>query len=119
MRIKEGIGDMITDEDLKRVIEAGITNALFGQRFRPGNYGGYDTIPSIVDEAVTKFVDTRVMEAASKWLTEHPEKIQEAIDRAINAGIHKCIQAHYDQRFGGLFRQALAGLRSEGGLPNY
>lgn len=114
-RIKDSIGDLVTDADLKAMVERGIETALFGPREISDRYGNKSRLPSLVDEAVQKFVAERASAAVDEYLKANPEAIDKAIRGAINDGIGKCLLGALDNRFSWVFQElaekARQGLR--------
>jgi hypothetical protein len=56
-------------------------------------------------------------DAVDTWLRENPERLQEAIDKAIRAGVADALVRTLDERFAGIFQQGVEQMRYEGLLP--
>ncbi len=118
-KIKETFANLVTDEELLKIVNRGIEDALFKQRQVPrsGYAGGYyDTKPSIVEECAEKFMQERTRAAVDKWLVENPDKIVSALQNAIEAGISNVILAQLDSRFANVvtdLKQQLQYLQQE------
>lgn len=117
-RIRDSISDLISDEDLKRIVERGIEKAMFEPKVILGQ-GSWNnrTEDSLVDKAVRQYLNERVQEAVNKWLAEHPDRMQKAVDDAVKAGIAGCVASSLDSRFGGLFQMLVMQAQSEGLIP--
>ncbi len=113
-RIRDSIGELMSDEDLKKVIERGIDDALFKTRKVPASYGGYSDKPSLVDEAINAYFQPKVRDAVDKWVAANPEKLQEALDKAMKLGIAGCVDYAMDQKFQWLFQSAAQQMKSQG-----
>lgn len=120
-RIHESIGDLITDADLRKIIERGVENALFQKR--PADlsaHRGFGTPtprPALVDEMVEKHLGTRMEEAVTGWLKDNPEKMQAAVDDAIRRGVGDAMIRTLDERFARIFTSGVDMMRSQGMLP--
>lgn len=118
-RIKDSIGDLLSDDDLKRIVEQGIEKALFEKRTVHSGTGSWNdrVEDSLVDKAVREFLDERVTDAVNKWLDENPERMQLAVDDAVKAGIAGCVNRSLDSRFGGMFQMLVMQAQNDGLLP--
>ncbi len=115
-RIRDSIGELMSDEDLKRVIERGIDDALFKPRLTPSGYGGHNTKPSLVEEAINTHFQAKVREALDDWIKANPEKLQEALDKAVKLGIAGCIDYALEQKFSYMFQAAASQMKANGAL---
>ena len=121
-RIRDDIGDLITDDELKTMIEAGIKKAMFETRYV--DEGGYSSrkkeVPSLVDAAVQQFLKERMDAAVRQWLEMHPEELQAAVDKAIANGVAGALTAALDDRFKAIFQDGMTQMYNNGWLrdPN-
>jgi uncharacterized hydantoinase/oxoprolinase family protein len=90
-RIRDSIGDLISDDDLKNILEAGVDSALFERREIKDDYGRIKTIPSLVDEAVSTHIKERLDARVKEWLLENPEKLEQAVNEAVTDGLGKIL----------------------------
>jgi hypothetical protein len=116
-KIRESIGSLVTDEDLKRIIEKGIDKALFEGRPQKDSWGNGNSTASIVDQAVQKYLSEHMKVAVDAWLANNPDKLQLAIDNAIKLGVAGCVQQSMDQRFSWIFQNLVQSAQSSGLLP--
>ncbi len=113
-RIRDSIGELMSDEDLKRIIERGIDDALFKTRQVQTNYGGTSTRPSLVEEAINQHFSSEVRAAVDVWIKANPEKLQQALDNSIKLGMAGCIDYALEQKFGFMFSAAAQQLKNNG-----
>ena len=115
-KIKESIGDLMTDDDLKRLVEAAMKDAFFKDRVTNtgGQWGRSETQPPLLVETVQKLLQSRVDEAIGRWLTEHHDEVLKLINDRITAGATQFIATAFDmkmqyafQQFGDQLRQAM------------
>ena len=90
-RIKDSIGDLITDEDLSKLVHRGVEDVFFKPRSNH-KYTGYGSsqpqalpplLHTIIEEALTPAVE----KAVAKWFEEHPQELTEAIDKVVAQGV--------------------------------
>lgn len=118
-RLKETMSDLVTPEDLKKFVERGIEKALFEKRYKPNtdSWRSPSETPSIVEECVSKFIEEKVRTAVEQWLKENPEKIQKALDDAIQLGVAGCVMRTLDNRFQDIFGYGVGALQNLGLIP--
>lgn len=97
-RIKDSIGDLMTDEDLRKIMERGVEKALFQPRDGRDGYGYTRSKESLVDEAVHKFLEQQMQAAVDKWVDSNADKLKEAVDKAIVLGAGECAIRAMDSR---------------------
>ncbi len=101
-KIKESIGDLITDEDLKPLIESSIKSLLLEKRKVPRNSGyGTDTTPALLDEILRPHLDTQLRILAEEYFTANPKVLREAIDKVLGDGILTAIHRVIESRMYG------------------
>lgn len=99
-KIKESIGDMITDDELKKIVERGIEKAFFEPKMRKDQYGNREiTDEPLAIRAVREFARKKADETVEKWIKENPQKIGEILDSVLRDGIVKIVTQTIDQMF--------------------
>lgn len=114
------MGELITDADLKPIVERGIEKFLFEPRVveSKGYYGTEkQTKPSLVQEVVDKYLLQQMTAQVDQWLKDHPEQIQTAIDDAIRRGMAHAVTRTLDERFESIFGFAIETMKNRGLLP--
>lgn len=97
-RIKNSVGELMTDED------------LFERRKIQDGYYGSSTkeVPSIVDEAVQKYLKEAMDRAVDKWIAENPEAFSKAVSQVIQEGIANAITQSFERKMAsGLYQLQL------------
>jgi len=115
-KIRESIGDLMTQEELKKILERGVEKALFESRQVKDCYGGYRTIPSVLDEAVSKFLQPAMDKAVSDWIDTHQVELKAAVDKAVQAGAGEAVLRAIDSKFYGAMASLESKLRESGVL---
>ena len=112
-RLHEGLGDIITDEDLKDLVERGMEEILFRPRRVKvqDRYGGYsrdETEPPLVEAIVRELLEPQMREAVRVYVEEHADEVGEAIERIIGEGAAKAFLRGIEE----MFRQPLYDMQN-------
>ena len=99
-KIKESIGDLITDEDLKPLVEKSIEQLLTEDRIVPrgGSSYGNDTLPPLLQEILMPILRTQISKAVDAHIAEHPEIFTSFIEGAIKDGFLQMMIIHLNNR---------------------
>lgn len=111
-KIKESIGDLMTDDDLKRLVEAAMQDAFFKERVTTGSYGHKESKPPVLVELVDKLVRDRVDVAVKEWLEAHSAEILKLLNERLTAGATQFIASSFDYRMASAFQQFNEQLRT-------
>lgn len=95
-RIRADIGDLMTDEDLKSIVEQAAAKAFFEPRYTQSHYGGRTEQPPLLVELVTKLLSDRVYEVCSEWAKENGDVFRQAIDAAIEKGMAQLVFSYIE-----------------------
>lgn len=118
-RIRESIGDLMTDEDLRKIVERGVEKALFFRAPKPKSYH-YDKDefePSFVDRMVKQLLQDRMDHAIREWMNANSDRVETIIKQALGDGIITCLVHRLNERFATAELDLLERLRSDGLLP--
>jgi hypothetical protein len=117
-KIRESIGDLMTDDDLRKLVEAAMQKAFFTEVPVPGDYYGRSpkVEPPHLVQLVKTLLDERVKAAAQKWLEDHPEEVTKAINDAIGKGIFGILQNYIESKTSTPLWQLAESLRQKGVL---
>ena len=109
-RIRESIGDLITDEDLSKVVAKGINQAFFEERVTLNSYGSVqNSKPPLVAVIITDLMAEQVNKSVKEWFQNNPEEVKKLMDKVIADGMTKALLEAFDS----LFYSALHNLRNE------
>ena len=84
-RIRDSIGELMTDEDLQRIVERGIDEVFFDERTEGYGYNLKRHSP-LIHEVVKEVLKDRMNKAVDAWLSTHEEEVKTAVDRAVTQG---------------------------------
>ena len=85
-RIKASIGDLITDDELKKLVDRGMDEVFFKKEIIKVGY--YDTkqSPSFMEKIVKELMEDKVRERMKVYLTEHEKEVLEVVEKVIKEG---------------------------------
>lgn len=119
-RIRDQIGDLMTDEDLKLLVDKALHEAFFTERVDRDSYGSVrGTKPAPVVELVRELLKARVDAACSTWLAEHKDKLGQHIDDAVGKGFLAFFQGWLDMRVQGHLGTFFNNVKQSLGIRGY
>lgn len=114
VRIKESMGDLMTDDQLRGILEKGVEKAFFERRtVDAGGYNNRREIPSLTDQVVKAYLDERMQATVKEWIAANPEKMQEVIQNMIDKGLLQSVAGAFENVFRGSFQCFLDSLQSQ------
>jgi hypothetical protein len=116
-RIQDSIGDLMSDDDLKKIMERGIDAALFQRRRVQRDYGRYDDLPSLVEEATHRFLNDRLTVLIRAWMEDNKGAMEKIVQQTLAAGMGELVLQSLDQRFANAMPFILQQLKSQNLLP--
>ena len=96
-RIKDSIGDLITDAELKALVDKGLQEAFFAKRYETINYNQVEKPPVLVD-IIKTLMESSVREAVGEWVKEHPTEIKSAVSDVIQQGVGSAVIQAFNSR---------------------
>lgn len=105
-RIRESLGDLISDEELTKLIKKGIEEAFLAPVPVKNQYGQrqYDGPPFIV-QVVKELMTAQVQACVKQWFFEHPEECKKIIADVLQRGLGQAVLSAFDQRFSSELQQ--------------
>jgi len=98
-KIKESLGDLITDEDLKPLVEQSIESLLMKERVIDGSPSYNKTVkPPLLQSLMEPAITEKVKERVDIWFSENTEKMSEVIDGVIEKGLMRMMINHMDNK---------------------
>ena len=98
-KIKDSIGDLITDDDLKPLIEKSIADLLTNDRKiknHSGSYPQYNDAPPLMQEIITPLLEVQIKEQVAKYISDNPQLLTKVIDDMVVNGFIKVMIWHLD-----------------------
>jgi translation elongation factor EF-G len=93
-RIKDGIGDLLSDDEVKKLIDRGMEEVFMKDQIirDTQGYSSRDKIkPCLLHEIVKEMMQPAVNEAVKAYILEHPEEVQAAVTKVIEDGMGKAV----------------------------
>lgn len=117
-RIRDSIGDLISDEELAKLVERGIEENFFKSKTNPKWANAYNNsvrdsipqyLPSLMETIVTQRVSEKVEELVKiyvdKWVLENADKVEEIVKQMVENGAGQLLIKQLNQMFQGPFLQ--------------
>ncbi len=117
-KIRDHMGDLMTDEDLRKLVGSAMQRAFFEPRINT-DYSGYgqpEKLPPLFIDMVQKNMQNAVSDAVSRWIDEHPEQVTKALTETIEAGIFGMMVSHFSQKTSSPLHELLYKLTAKGVL---
>lgn len=108
-KIRADIGNLMTDDELKSLLNAAMQKAFFEPTRRTDSYQRTTDEPPVFVTLTRGLMQDRVSSAIEKWINEHPEEVNKIIREVLAGGIAGAIAMHFEMRFA----QPLQQLRHE------
>lgn len=104
-RIKKDIGELLTNEELSKMIQRSMEDIFFNERPNPSYNGwsGERKIAPLLHSIVKELMAQKVDAAVNKWLNEHPVDIATALESTMAAGVGQCVIHAINSYFAGAF----------------
>lgn len=116
-RIREQMGDLMTDDELKALLDSAMQKAFFEERVLRDSYGNVrESKPPYFVELVQKELQNKVQVAAQEWMANNPETVEKLIQETIAKGMANLVLDYLSQQaqtplytFANELRSRLAG----------
>lgn len=100
LKIRESLGDLLTEDELKPLVSTAIEKAFFEPvKVESYGYGSKTELkPSWLVQEISKILEIKVKEQVELWIQENPDKIKEVIQNVIDKGIVGAVSRHFDSK---------------------
>jgi len=115
-RIRDQMGELMTDEDLKKMVESAMEKAFFEPSKSYDRWGDNKPGPPLFTTLVKDAMSARVQEAAKAWLDEHPDEVKAVIQESLQGGIVGLLSAYFTGKFQGPLMDLQSSLINKGVL---
>jgi len=113
-KIRDQMGDLMTDDDLKKLVESAMQKAFFEERTVPDGHYGTKKVPPYFITLIQGEMEKQVAKAASNWVAEHPEEVNKVIKETIEAGVFTMMKNHFESKTQWPLQQLISTLQSKG-----
>ena len=98
-RIKDLLGEVMTDDELKKIVQRGIENAFFQPQMKKNQWGSEIVDEPLAIKAVRQFARERADAVVEQWLKENTDKVSDILDGVIRAGVAKICAEAFERKF--------------------
>lgn len=113
-KIREQIGTLMTEDDLKKVVDAAMQKAFFENIKYADRWGAIKEEPPVFVANFRELMRQQVHSAMEKWIQEHPEEISKIINEVIRDGIVNIVVGHIEDRTKSSMQNLASDLLSNG-----
>lgn len=106
-RIKDQIGELMSDEDLKKLVHGSMNTIFFAKRTNP-KYSAYGygqseppELEPLLHEIVKEVLKPSVTAAVNAWVKEHPEDVAKAVTDVMTQGVGAALVSAVSTMFHG------------------
>lgn len=112
-RIRDSMGDLMSNEDLKKVVESALQKAFFEERIDTSGYHE-KKIPALFIELIKEHLGAQVKVVCEEYIKNNPDKINAAIQDSVGKGFLNLMTTWLDTKLNGAFYEFQNNLRSQG-----
>jgi len=114
-KIREQMGDLMTDAELKKIVNAAMEKAFFEDTVVKDEYGRERSrTESALVSAIREEMRPAVIQAAQMWMAQNPDVLTKAINECIGAGFFGIIKNHIDSKINWPLQEFASALRNKG-----
>jgi hypothetical protein len=96
VKIKESLGDILSEEDLKKIIADSLYEVFFTPKLKSENWGRKEFGEPLIVEIVGSLLVEQVKTDILIWLQENQTKVEEVISDIVKKGMCRIIAAQID-----------------------
>ena len=118
-RIKESIGDLIGDEDLKKLLDAAMHDVFFKPSKIKVNSWDTKDGPSFLQEIVKELMEDKVRDAVQVYINTHTDEVNKIIEDVVTEGAGMAMVKAMNQLFSNqmyMFQSNIANQLASRGL---
>lgn len=115
-RIRDSMGDLLSDEDLKKLIDVALQKIFFEKQIDKSRSTSFHTHygDSMLVDIIKELVQPAVVKAVNEWIAQNPKIVEQTIDTVVSQGITRVVFQHLDQVFSLPLQNLRADLRQKG-----
>lgn len=109
-KIRESAGDLLSDEELKKIVIPAIERAFFVPVPQPDNQ--YAPHESVFVTMVRKHLEARIEDVMKEWLKANEDKIQVILNDLVAKGMLNLVQDYLQRQIAFPMQQMMDQLRA-------
>lgn len=113
-KIRDQMGDLMTDDDLRKLVDAAMQKAFFEPRTESNGHYGTKQVPPLFVVLITDLMREEVAKAVTQWVRDHPKDVSASITAAIEKGVAGMVMASFESRVFGPLQTFDSALRAKG-----
>lgn len=98
-KIKNELGDLITDSDITILVGKAINQAFFEPITTHDSYNRAATKPPLINQLITESLTPHFQIAIDKWIADNEETVKETMQKLVNDGAGMAIIQSFNNRF--------------------
>ena len=101
-RMRDSIGELMTDQDLRQIVDRGIDQVFFKERKTHTGHGysqRTEVHPPLITEFLTKAISDQIEQQVAKWAAENSELIEQKVVELIEQGAGDMLLATINRHF--------------------
>jgi hypothetical protein len=103
-RIRDSIGDLISDEDLTKMVDRSLEEVFFKSRPNPKHAAYYNsgepaTIPPLLHDIIKEVLEANVQAAVREWIGSNQEEVNVIIQKVVQEGIGAAVLGAMNSMF--------------------
>ncbi len=104
-RIRDSIGELLSDEELSKLISRSMEDLFFKERISKGSstWDRDTTLPPLMHSIVKELMAEKVRNEVAAWLNAHPEEVKAAIEKVCSEGAGNAVVAAFTSMLAGDF----------------
>ena len=97
-RIQEQIGELMSDEDLKRLVDAAMHDAFFKPKVRNNGYHTTEE-PAVLESILRDLLRSQVQTLVKEYLKENAEVVEKIVKQTLEVDFATIVAAGFNQLF--------------------
>lgn len=115
-KVKDSIGDLMSDEDLKKIVDKGIEEVFFKPKERikgSGYHAERKILPSLIDDMLRDLLKERVKKAAEDYIADNADTLKIHLDKIVEDGIANAVITSLNAAFNSSLEQFQFGMTAQ------
>ena len=113
-KIKNQLGDLLTEDELRPMVEKAVQQAFFERRTVRGRYGDNETHEPVFVTLMREHLQTQVRLQVDQWVAANPTVLAGAAEAVVREGIAKAVLGVLEQRIQGPLWTLTQALQQKG-----
>ena len=90
-RIRDSIGELMSDEDLQKIVQRGIDEVFFKSHYVDDGRYQKREIPPLIHSVVKEVLSDRMKDAVEAWLQTHEADVRDSVAHVVEEGAGKAM----------------------------